>query len=202
MSPELRPYIEEANASPLREKMVTALGKAFKDTGEIKPTDMTAAIAPSATGKRTAFPMVWGYTVEGINHPLVNARVETAKDKKTFSEDWQKHRCVIPASYYFEWEHIPKPDGKMKTGDKYAIQPTGADVTWLAGLYHIYQWRDLKYPVFAILTREPSPELRKIHDRIPLILPEEAIDDWINPNGKPEDVVKQAVTDVVMEKTK
>lgn len=200
MSPELRPYVEQAASSPLKEKMVMALGKPFKAEGEIRPADMAAVIAPNHDGERTAYPMIWGYQVPGINHPLFNARVETAGEKKTFSDDWKRHRCIVPASWYFEWEHMSRPDGSRKTGDKYSIQPRGAEVTWLAGLYRIQKWRDLSYPVFTILTREPSEALRKIHDRMPLILPSSSINDWIRPDADPQEIVRAALTDMVFEK--
>ena len=60
--------------------------------------------------------------------------------------------------------------------------------------------RDLKYPVFAVLTRTPTDDLRQIHDRMPLILPESAVDEWISPKGEPNKVVDAAVTEVVIEK--
>lgn len=58
----------------------------------------------------------------------------------------------------------------------------------------------MKYPVFAVLTRVPTDELRQIHDRMPLILPENAIDEWISPDGEPNKVVDMAVTEIVVEK--
>ena len=54
--------------------------------------------------------------------------------------------------------------------------------------------------MFAVLTRAPTDELRQIHDRMPLILPENLIDEWISPSGEPNKVVDAAVTDVVIEK--
>ena len=112
----------------------------------------------------------------------------------------KQHRCVIPASYYFEWHHYTDSKGKVRTGDKYAIQPSGSDVTYLAGLYRIEESRDLKYPVFAVLTRTPTDDLRQIHNRMPLILPVSAIDEWISPDGEPNKVVDKAVTELVVEK--
>ena len=50
-----------------------------------------------------------------------------------------------------------------------------------------------------MLTRTPTDELREIHDRMPLMLPESAIDEWISPDGEPNKVVDAAITDVVIE---
>lgn len=200
LSPELRPYVEIANRSPLRSKMVTKLGKPFKESGEIHVADMTTVVAPGARGRKTAFPMVWGYHIPGIDRPVVNARVETAKEKSSFTEDWYRHRCIVLASYYFEWEHIRRPDGKVRTGQKYAIQPRGSTVTYLAGLYRIEEERGLKYPVFTVLTREPGEAVKKLHDRMPVVLPEEVVDDWIRPESNPEKIAENAITDMVVEK--
>ncbi len=99
--------------------------------------------------------MKWGFTLPGSKQPLVNARVETAADKPTFSESWRWHRCIIPASWYYEWQHYKTDDGKNKTGDKYLIQPKDSSATWLGGLYRIED--DL--PVFTVLTKAPTEEL-------------------------------------------
>ena len=122
--------------------------------------------------------------------------METAAEKPTFRDAWKSHRCIVPASWYFEWAHLKSPDGKEKTGDKYLIQPAGSSLTWLCGLYRF----EGEYPVFTILTREPSEELAQIHDRMPLILPKEQIDEWIRPNAKPVKLLAFALTDMVMEK--
>ena len=74
LSPELRPYVERAKHSRLKTRMVSSLGKEFRENGEIRPTDMVTVIAPSATGGKTAFPMVWGYHIPGVDRPVVNAR--------------------------------------------------------------------------------------------------------------------------------
>ena len=200
MSPELRPIVEKAKSSALASRMINLLGKPLKTEGEIRPTDMVPVIAPNQNGARTVFPMVWGYSIPGLNHPVVNTRVESADKKDVWKEGWRSHRCIVPASWYFEWAHLALANGKTKTGQKYMIQPKDSEMTWLAGLYRIEEFRDLKYPVFSVLTREPTAELSRIHDRMPLILPSNAIDDWIRPDTKAEEIAKMAVTDVFIEK--
>ena len=184
----------------IAEQMMKVLAKPVNMTGEIRPTDMAAVIAPNKHSERAVFPMLWGFYEENLHRPLVNCRIETARVKPLWSDSWKQHRCVIPASYYFEWKHYTDAKGKTKTGDKYAIQPCGSDVTYLPGLYRIEEMRDLKYPVFAVLTREPTDDLREIHDRMPLILPESAVDEWISPDGEPNKIVGKAITELVAEK--
>jgi putative SOS response-associated peptidase YedK len=69
-------------------------------------------------------------------------------------------------------------------------------VTWLCGLYRIEEG----YPVFVVLTKDPTKELSKIHDRMPLILPTDKIDDWISPSSDPEEIIRFALEDMVIEK--
>ena len=201
MSPELRPIIEEANRSALKARIVDKLGRPLITEGEVRPTNIVPVIAPNRYGAGTVFPMVWGFTLPHSSSPMVNARVETASTKPTFKESWERRRCIVPASYYFEWEHlINAATGKAKTGDKYMIQPKGSAVTWLAGLYRIEDISGIQVPVFTILTREPSEEIRFIHDRMPVILPGDDIEKWIDPVSKPDEIIKNAMTDMVFEK--
>ena len=74
MSPELRPFVEEAKRRGLAEKMIDILGKPLKTEGEIRPTDMIPIIATSKSRHQAVFPMVWGFDVKGIDRPLMNAR--------------------------------------------------------------------------------------------------------------------------------
>lgn len=199
-SPELRPFVEAVNRSPLKDKMVSKLARPIKTTGEIRPTDMVPVVAPNAKGEAVVFPMIWGFSNPKAGQPLVNCRVETVATKPTWKESWERHRCIVPASWYYEWEHFVSPDGRTKTGNKYMIQPRGSRITYLAGLYRIEETAGLKYPVFAILTREPLEEIRFIHERMPLILPKEAVTSWIRPEGNPNELIQTAIQDMVYEK--
>ena len=80
------------------------------------------------------------------------------------------------------------------------IQPTGAMVTYLAGLYTIEDLDGFKYPVFTVLTREPGEEISFIHDRMPVILGKDSVKTWLDPGSDPKDVVKAALTDMYYEK--
>ena len=191
-SPELRQIVEEMNRSPLVGKWHQTRG--IKIYGEIRPTDVVPVIAPNRQGNRAVYPMKWGFSGKSL---LMNARSETAAHKPTFREAWEKHRCIVPASWYFEWEHLKDNTGKKHTGDKYMIQPRNSAMTWLCGLYRIEEG----LPVFVVLTREPGESIRFIHDRMPLILPEHLIDAWIRPDGRPEELLSQTLTDMVFEKS-
>ena len=186
-SPELRPIVEEMNHSPLVRKWENTTE--VKTCGEIRPTDVVPVIAPNRSGQRAVFPMKWGFSGRSL---LINARSETDGAKPTFRESWNRRRCIVPASWYYEWEHLQGRDGRTRTGERYTIQPKDSTMTWLCGLYRI----ENGLPVFVVLTREPSEEIRFIHDRMPLILPESCIDNWIRPDTKPEELLGNALTEM------
>lgn len=194
--PELKEIADEVLQSLLAQRFVATHARPIVTSGEVRPTDIVPVIAPNAKGLKTVFPMQWGFLNKDNKRTLFNARVETAGEKPTFKDAWQSHRCIIPASYYFEWAHFKSPDGREKTGNKYAIQPSGCTLTWLCGLYRI----ENGYPVFVILTKAPTVELSKIHDRMPLMLPKDRIEDWINPSSNPEELLSYALTDMIIEK--
>ena len=114
--------------------------------------------------------------------PIINARVESAREKVTFRESWENRRCVIPASYYFEWEHLTTASGKKKTREKFRIQPEGNSIVFFAGLYRVEVIKGVKVPVFTILTTEAAEEIRFIHDRMPVMLAKDDAEKWVGMN--------------------
>jgi len=198
LSPELRPYIEAANRSPVAVKFTQKTGHPMVTEGEVKPADTAPVIASSMNRTMAAYPMAFGFPSPS-GSLILNARLETADQKPMFRESWMRRRCIIPASWYYEWEHFTRPDGRKKAGDKYMFRPAGLNVTWMAGLYIIKE--DLPY--FVILTREASGGIRMIHDRMPLILPVSTISKWIDPNTELSyinNLADSAVDNIVFEK--
>ena len=146
--------------------------------GEIRPTDIAPVIANNRAGKPTSFAMRWGFTYHDAL--IINARSETAAEKPLFRESIERRRCLIPASYYFEWEKR----GKERV--KYALG--AGKMIYMAGLYRIEE----NGPVFTVLTREPMEQIAFIHDRMPVILSEEQRSLWLStgyrPNAKHQDI--------------
>lgn len=196
-SKELAQIVELAKASALTGRFQEK-GAPLMTRGEIRPTNVAPVIATARSGDRKVFPMKWGYRMETAPGAkpslLLNARSETAGQKLMFQESWIKHRCIIPASFYYEWRHEKDASGKNRgPGVKYSIQPAGAEVTWLAGLYRMEDG----LPHFVVLTREPSPDVAFIHDRMPLILPEDLINYWIRPNENADALLTHALDEMV-----
>ena len=205
----LSTIIDKAQQLPLTSVIMNAMSKPSTMSGNIRPTDMAAVLAPNKQGNMAVFPMIWGFTHESMSKPLINCRIETADQKPMWKDSWFRRRCVIPASWYYEWGIPPSEVGfhnaneqhKIKK-EKYAIQPEGTEITYLAGLYRFEEHRGVQIPMFAVLTREAVAPVSDIHDRMPLILGKESLNDWIRPNGDPQSVAKKALTKMIMEKAK
>ena len=210
---EFADLFEQAAASPLAAKMVARIGRPLRTSGEISPGDIVPVIARDKKGAVRAFPMMWGFapsSAEGEKNasrrgaPLFNARVETASVRPAFAEAWASHRCVIPASYFFEWGPPPEdPDAPAvlaKNGRaRYVIQPRAASVVRLAGLYHTERRGDLTYPAFTVLTRDSAGDMKAVHDRMPVMLPADLTELWTDPAADPAKIVRCALTDLFVE---
>ena len=154
-------------------------------TGEIFPTDTVPVLANNRNRRVVPFPMQWGYTLPD-GRLLINARSETAGEKPLFQDAMRQHRCLIPATNYFEWEKR----GREKI--KYAIRQADAGLLYMAGLYRVENGR----AVFTILTREPAEQIRFIHDRMPVIVPKEKKADWLSQQLTLDELLEDAETDM------
>jgi len=193
--------IARAQRIQLANDIMVKLGKPLTMCGEMRPTDVAAVLAPNKDGNVSVFPMLWGFSHEATDAPVVNCRLETVSQKEMWKDSWFRRRCVIPCSWYFEWEHFRSPDGKRsKVGDKYLIQPKDSYTTMLAGLYRIEERRGLQVPVFSVLTRDAIGDLRGIHDRMPLILRREDVAAWVRPDGNPQEISQRFLTEMCWEK--
>lgn len=185
-----RYYIPEEDAAAELMEIIDQINRKHNagpiiKTGEIAPTDTAPVLANNRSLNVTPFAMKWGYTMS--NGMLVfNARSEEAAEKPLFRDGMAQRRCLVPAAHYYEWEKI----GKQKV--KYAIKPTDSETLYMAGIYRIENGT----PVFSILTREPANSISFIHDRMPVILPRDMMNDWLNPRFNANEVLRSAILDI------
>ena len=154
-------------------------------TGEVNPGDVAAVIASNRKLAPQAFGMKWGYKLPD-GKLIFNARSETAAQKAMFADGMRQRRCLIPADCYYEWQKTAQ--GKQK----YQLAPSNANGFFLAGIYRIEQGS----AVFSVLTKEPVEPIAFIHHRMPVILPKEAMSDWLNPRYNGIEILNAAVGDI------
>lgn len=114
--------------------------------------------------RRVIAPAVWGYRAK--ERPLINVRGESV-GVGSFREAFASRRCGVVVDGFYEWdkEHRPtwfhRPDGRLIVlGGLYQTVPDGK-------------------PRFTILTTRPNRLVAAVHDRMPLVVPSDRIDDWL-----------------------
>lgn len=204
---EMAEVLIKVRKMTLAQDMSIKLGKSLIMSGDLSPTDIAPVLAPNKYGNMAIFPMVWGFTHKATTKPLANCRVETADTKVLWKDSWYRRRCVIPASWYYEWGYTVYEDDSRSMKEhrntkkaKFAIQTEGSYRTYIAGLYRYEEHSGMQVPMFSILTREAAGTVRDIHDRMPLILDKDNVLNWIRPNGEPSAIVEKALVNMVFEK--
>lgn len=180
-----RYFIDEDDPTDELMQIIEAVNRRsakVKTSGEIRPTDTIPVLANTPALQTGAYAMRWGYTMPD-GTPMFNARSETAASKAMFKDGMAQRRCIIPASCYFEWEK------RGKERIKYAIAPEGSHMLYMAGIYR----KEGNLAACTILTRAPAPEIAFIHNRMPVILPAEAVRDWLNIRYDAADVLQTAM---------
>jgi putative SOS response-associated peptidase YedK len=112
----------------------------------------------------------------------INARAESVAEKPSFREAFRMRRCLVPADGFYEWRRNP---GGTRTPMAVRAETDGPIA--FAGLWE--RWRAPTGEVVTscvILTTEAAPEIRAIHDRMPVILDAEAQRIWLDPAAQPE----------------
>ena len=175
------------SSSPMVQKVLENLQDRQVEVkiGEVNPGDVAAVIASNRKLEPQAFGMKWGYKLPD-GKLIFNARSETAAQKAMFADGMRQRRCLIPADCYYEWQKTAQ--GKQK----YQLAPSNANGFFLAGIYRIEQGS----AVFSVLTKEPVESITFIHHRMPVILPKEAMSDWLNPRYNGIEILNAAVGDI------
>ena len=140
----------------------------------VAPTQKVPAIIPNLKGGFQEVEMSWGWKPVWSDTLLINAQSETVQTKSTFKK-YLHQRCLIPADGFYEW-----------TSDKTPIRFTKKNDApfCFAGLW--YESRSKPQDVelteikFLILTTTPNESVKKVHSRMPFIVPDNHYQWWFD----------------------
>ena len=121
---------------------------------------------------------LWGVSAPWADRPLVNARSESVHSKPTFRRSFEQHRCIVPATGFYEWSSRTKAHtpSLFVVGDQVPFAMAGV---WAPG--------DGGDPArFCILTTEPNETVAPVHDRMPVILDGHDVARWLDPSTDPQ----------------
>ncbi len=126
----------------------------------------------------------------GIGYRMINARSETAQEKPSFRAAFKYRRCLILADGFFEWRAGDKGTSKIP----YLFKLKNDDPFTFAGLYEHWQAPDGgELHTCTILTCEPNQLVSKVHNRMPVMLGEEARWKWLVPEADARDLMELMV---------
>jgi putative SOS response-associated peptidase YedK len=152
----------------------------------IAPTQLAPVVAQDRRGRRMGL-MRWGLIPfwakdPAIGNRQINARSETAARRPAFKDAFARRRCLVPADGFYEWA------AERGRKQPYWISSPGQLLSF-AGLWD--RWKPGEgEPVysFTILTRDATPELRAIHDRMPVIVDAHDRDAWLDRSTEPAEL--------------
>jgi putative SOS response-associated peptidase YedK len=154
----------------------------------IAPGQMVPVII--AQGLRRIALMRWGLIPhwakdEETAYKMINARVETLTQRPAFRGLLSHHRCLVPASGFYEWQG----EGRDKT--PYYIYPEDRRYIAFAGLYDVWiNAHGEELSTFTIITTEANDFMARLHNRMPVIIGRELEDAWLDPElTKAQDVL-------------
>lgn len=120
----------------------------------------------------------WGllpFWADEIDDGLINARSETAHEKRSFQDAWESRPCLVLSSGFYEWQ---RQNGGQK--QPYRIHREDDPAFALAGLWQATEIDDDDVRSVTILTTEPNDLMEPIHDRMPVVLPRDEEDVWLS----------------------
>lgn len=151
----------------------------------VAPTQDVLAVVEH-DGARHLDAFHWGLVPSWAKDPkvgskMINARAETLASKSAFKKPFATRRCLVPADGFYEWK-------KLGSGTKPKKQPmfirrTDGEPLALAGIWSLWRGPDKdQEPLrsLTIVTTSPNELMATIHDRMPVILPEERWGSWLD----------------------
>lgn len=141
-------------------------------------------------GEKQLIPCTWGFIPSwakdpSIGHKTINARAETVAEKPMFRSSFKKHRCLVIADGFYEWEKTEKKKVpfyiRLRTGKPFGF----------GGLYsHWTSPEGRTVCTCTIITTTANELIEAIHDRMPVIIPKDKEDLWLDPEVQdPEELL-------------
>ncbi|WP_458210503.1 SOS response-associated peptidase [Haladaptatus sp. NG-SE-30] len=142
----------------------------------IAPGDPLDVITNEATDAIDQFH--WGLIPFWTDEPeegIINARSETASEKRVFQEAWESRPCLVLSSGFYEWQ---AQNGGPK--QPYRVYRENDPAFAMAGLWDVWEGDTQTISCVTILTTEPNELMTPIHDRMPVVLQKDDEQRWLS----------------------
>jgi len=156
------------------------------------PTQMLPVVCVHADRGRELALLRWGLVPSWakdalIGARMINARGESVAEKPAFRAAFRRRRCLVPMAGFYEWQKA----GARKV--PHFIRLLNAEVFAVAGLHEYWPGKDGAEPVesYTIITTGANEMMSKLHDRMPVIIPEREHEAWLDPGNEQTDALRQ-----------
>ena len=147
-------------------------------------------------GKRSFALMRWGLLPSWVKDPktfplLINARGESVLEKPAFRNAMRRRRCLIPTDGFYEWQVGENAGGPKRPYFVRAKRNADSRAPPLAfaGLYETWTGPNgEELDTATIVTTAANRTLTAIHDRMPVFVPKQAFDLWLDCGNVEADV--------------
>jgi putative SOS response-associated peptidase YedK len=143
-----------------------------------KPGDAQAGEQPSLSMMRWGLVPFWAKELK-IGARMINARAETIAQKPAYRRAFAQRRCLVVADGFYEWRKL----SNKRKQPYYFCRPDEQPFA-LAGLWE--KWRpddetQSSVRTFTIITTDPNPLVKPVHNRMPVILDPAHYERWLDP---------------------
>jgi putative SOS response-associated peptidase YedK len=148
----------------------------------IAPTQKVAVVVTD--GVKKLVPVRWGLVPSwakeiSVGNKMINARAETITEKASYRNAFKKRRCLVVADGFYEWQDVGDSKRpvyiRLKSGKPFGF----------AGLYEVWKSPEGdEITTCTIITTEANELMKPIHARMPVIIPRQDEDLWLNPETK------------------
>lgn len=171
-------YSLTASAEDIAEHFQLLRSVKFHPSYNIAPNQKILNIVELDDGSRKAVNLFWGlvpsWSKDSKNSAhLINARMETLRNKPSFRSAFKHRRCLIPADGFYEWA---RSNGKQA----FHIHREDRQPFAFAGLWEQWQHNTETLYSCTIITTAANPLMQPIHERMPVIIPPAHYHDWLN----------------------
>jgi putative SOS response-associated peptidase YedK len=149
----------------------------------VAPTDRVPVVI-EREGVRRVAGMRWGLVPSWATDTsggarMINARIESLGEKPAFRTPLARRRALVPADAYYEW--LARPGAPKQP---HAIRRADGRLLAFAGLWERWWPADGETPVLSctIITTASAGPVAYLHDRMPVVVPPELWDDWLDPD--------------------
>lgn len=183
--------------------------EALEPSYNVAPTNDVYAVTAEG-GIRRVEAYHWGLVPKWAKDPkigskMINARSETLATKNAYKAAFKRRRCIIPADGFYEWQKPPEGSPKKTPKQPHFIHRSDGERLAMAGLWEVWKGPRSSSDATAgdgeaegaeaapppadelhsctIITTAANETMAPLHDRMPVLLPESAWDEWLDPGN-------------------